>query len=553
MIPKRRRVLLSYLGMKLDALTSKWRPTVELCRNAELAVDELVLIYNASSKKAETLATPTLAEARAAAGERDCTLKTRLVLFNLQDAWDPQEVTKALVPRILQLKGLDPVKTDLFVSVTTGTHPIQAALSLLVRSRQLPGQLIIYVAPDDPTLEEPVVEGRGRVVRIPSHLDDVAIPAFSRPEAGGTGWVFTSKNRALRSKELELEKVAQNSVEPILLLGSSGTGKTLLAEQIYKLKRKAGTAKGNFMPVNCATLRGPLLASTLFGHKKGAATDLTTDRVGALKHADNGVLFLDEIGELPIETQAQLLKALEEKAFYRVGDDEPTKSEFQLVAATNRSLATAVANGEFRVDLYARIEQWQFRLPELADRREDIRHFLTMELEHCGEPVVFEKAAKATYLSFAKAKSSRWPGNLRELRKSVHRLVTFARIGAQGRPQDRAAKPVITESIVAEELKRLTRDWAEMQGRATEHATAGGTPTAGFLPPKLAALNRYQTGGMLEFVRVCRSAGFPAEAGRILFGSLGNPTDRVTKVLKKHGLTWDEVREGVGQDPDDGV
>jgi sigma54-dependent transcription regulator len=142
--------------------------------------------------------------------------------------------------------------------------------------------------------------------------------------------------------------------------------KSQLARRIFELKRLKHQVSGAFVEVNCATLKGDSAMSALFGHKRGAFTGAAADRSGLLRTADKGVLFLDEIGELGLDEQAMILRAIEEKRFLPVGADKEASSEFQLLAGTNRDLGTAVSSGEFREDLFARLNLWTFELPRCA-------------------------------------------------------------------------------------------------------------------------------------------------------------------------------------------
>ena len=169
-----------------------------------------------------------------------------------------------------------------------------------------------------------------------------------------------------------IEQVTLATKAPILLSGPTGAGKTQLAKRIYQLRRQREQVSGELVEVNCATIRGEQTMSTLFGHVKGAFTGAITSRAGLLKAADGGVLFLDEIGELGMDEQAMLLRAIEEKTFTPVGSDKPSRSDFQLIAGTNRDLSGEVAKGRFREDLLARINLWSFQLPGLSQRRDDI-------------------------------------------------------------------------------------------------------------------------------------------------------------------------------------
>lgn len=204
---------------------------------------------------------------------------------------------------------------------------------------------------------------------------------------------------------------------------------------------------GEFVEVNCATIRGESAMSALFGHVKGAFTGAATDRAGLLRKADKGLIFLDEIGELGLDEQAMLLKAIEEKRFFPFGSDKEVTSDFQLIAGTNRDLRNDVKAGRFREDLFARINLWTFFLPSLIERSEDIEPNLDYELVRFAQEntatVRFNKEAKEKYLSFATSPTAVWSGNFRELSASVTRMATLADGGR------------ITISVVDEEILRL--------------------------------------------------------------------------------------------------
>ena len=166
--------------------------------------------------------------------------------------------------------------------------------------------------------------------------------------------------------------MATSSRDPILLTGPTGSGKSQLAARIFALKQARQRVEGEFVEVNCATIRGDGAMSTLFGNK--GASPAHRRAPGVLRKAHRGVLFLDEIGELGFEEQAMLLRAVEHGSFYPLGSDREVKSEFQLIAGTNRDLPAEVDAGGFREDLLARINVWTFRLPSLRERHEDTTH-----------------------------------------------------------------------------------------------------------------------------------------------------------------------------------
>jgi transcriptional regulatory protein RtcR len=325
-----------------------------------------------------------------------------------------------------------------------------------------------------------------------------------------------------------IERVAVRSRAPLLLCGPTGAGKSLLARRIYELKKSRHQLAGEFVDVNCATLRGEGAISTLFGHVKGAFTGAQTDRAGLLRKANGGVVFLDEIGELGLDEQAMLLKAVEEKRFLPLGADKETESDFQLIAGTNRDLETEVRAGRFREDLLARINLWVFELPALRERREDIEPNIDYELDRHAEAqghiVRFNAEARRAYLDFATAAAASWNGNFRELSASIARMATFAEGGR------------ITQDVAREEIGRLRSGW---KPRSATGALAALLPKA-----DLDEFDRLQ---LEAVITVCRESSTLAEAGRRLFAvsrhkrSVLNDSDRLKKYLQRFGLDWSTV------------
>lgn len=196
---------------------------------------------------------------------------------------------------------------------------------------------------------------------------------------------IATRNAAFNRLIENIERVVIRSREPVLLTGPTGAGKSQLARRIYTLKRERQRVNGKLVEVNCATLRGDGAMRALFGHTKGAFTGATHERAGLLREANGGVLFLDEVGELGLDEQAMLLRAIEQKTFLPVGSDKPVHSDFQLLTGKNRNLVELVATGAFREDLLTRIHLWTFALPGLTERREDLEPNLDYELERWDE------------------------------------------------------------------------------------------------------------------------------------------------------------------------
>jgi DNA-binding NtrC family response regulator len=228
-----------------------------------------------------------------------------------------------------------------------------------------------------------------------------------------------------RSGEMEklyriLSKVAQTS-HPVLILGESGTGKELVARSIHV---NGPNAAKPFLPVDCGSLVPTLIESELFGYVKGAFTGANRAKDGLLASADGGTVFLDEIGELPLDLQAKLLRALQEKEIRPVGATHRVPIHVRILAATNRDLAAMVEQGRFRKDLYYRLNVVSLRIPPLRDRREDIpllvAHFLERMKKNGGQTRVLSDDALRTMTEYA------WPGNVRELENSVERACALS-------------------------------------------------------------------------------------------------------------------------------
>jgi sigma-54 specific flagellar transcriptional regulator A len=203
----------------------------------------------------------------------------------------------------------------------------------------------------------------------------------------------------------------------VLIQGESGCGKELVARRIHELSARGD---GPFVPVNCGAIPRELLESELFGHERGAFTGALTTRIGRFELADGGTLFLDEIGDMSLEMQVKLLRVLQERTFERVGGAEQRKANVRILAATHRDLESRVAEGEFREDLFFRLNVFPIRVPPLRERADDLP-FLIDDLirrgEAAGRPsITFSDTAMACL------KAYRWPGNVRELQNLVERL-----------------------------------------------------------------------------------------------------------------------------------
>jgi len=207
----------------------------------------------------------------------------------------------------------------------------------------------------------------------------------------------------------------------VLLCGETGTGKGVIAHWIHDHSSRKDRA---FMDINCSGLKGELLKSELFGHIRGSFTGAVDNRPGLIEEADGGTLFLDEIGDMDIDVQCLLLKAIEEKTYRRVGENKLRSSDFRLICATNRDLREAMKNGAFRPDLYYRINTITVSLPPLKERGEDIAGLLRYTLAKMDYRLPLPEDVVSALTRYP------WPGNIRELRNAVERALVFA----QGKP-----------------------------------------------------------------------------------------------------------------------
>lgn len=233
---------------------------------------------------------------------------------------------------------------------------------------------------------------------------------------------FESKNAKVQQL-FEMAKRVAASQSTVLVTGESGTGKSVLAKWIHKHSSRSHQP---FVDVNCATLSENLLESELFGHVKGSFTGAVRDKVGRLKVADGGTVFLDEIGDISLQLQTKLLRFLQDRQFEPVGSTKTETVDVRIVAATNRNLDTAVRSGAFREDLFYRLNVIEFKMPSLRERTEDIASLAELLIRRsCTEtsraPLRFSPEVMSIFSTY------RWPGNIRELKNTIERAVVLAR------------------------------------------------------------------------------------------------------------------------------
>jgi transcriptional regulatory protein RtcR len=537
---RRRLTVIGFLGSTLDqgkrgpARWERWRPTVSLCQHEDLLVDRLVLMHGS---RYEGLAKAIAADVTQVSPET----AVQLEVMEIADPWDLEETYGALRD-FARRYPFDPMREDYLAHITTGTHIAQISLFLLVESRHIPGRLIQTSPPPTP---DGNASGSYTIIDLDLSRYDSIARRFQKERTEGLSFLkagIETKNPAYNRLIERVEQVAIASRDPVLLCGPTGSGKSQLARRIYELKKTRRQVGGELVEVNCATLRGDAAMSTLFGHVRGAYTGAAEARGGMLRKADKGVLFLDEIGELGLDEQAMLLRAIEDKTFFPVGSDKEVQSDFQLIAGTNRDLADRVASGRFREDLLARINLWTFFLPGLRDRPEDIEPNLEFELERLGDDLkqrlTMSREARDRYLNFARSAEARWSGNFRDFGASLRRMATLCDGGR------------ISVSEVDDEIERLRDHWRGEREAAREVPESDGILDRLLDRPRLSALDRFDRIQLEEVVRVCRTARSLSEAGRLLFAAsrtaraTTNDADRLRKYLAKYGLTLQAIQTG---------
>jgi len=236
------------------------------------------------------------------------------------------------------------------------------------------------------------------------------------------GWTLLGISDAMKDIYRKIMMVSQSNESTVLILGESGTGKELVARAVFE---NSHHPNGKFVDVNCAALSESLLEAELFGHEKGSFTGALETRKGLFGAANGGVIFLDEIGEMPLKLQAKLLRVLEEKKFKRVGGVENIEVNCRVIASTNRNLWQMVQKDEFRRDLFYRLDVFSIHIPPLRERRADIPVLASYFLKH------FAKSCSKRLTGFSPAALQRlteydWPGNVRELRNVIERAVILS-------------------------------------------------------------------------------------------------------------------------------
>lgn len=527
-------VAIGILGTQLDRRGKgekrwdKWRPTVSMCQHDDMVIDRLELLFDNHSQKLATEVTEDIQR-----------ISPETVVnhhrINFTDPWDFESVYSELLDFAHEY-NFQPEHENYLIHITTGTHVAQICLYLLTEARYLPGQLL-QTSPARKNSNRP---GQYQIIDLDLSKYDQIASRFGKEHQEGISYLkggIETRNEQFNRTIVQLEQVSIRSQEPMLLTGPTGAGKSQLAERVYNLKKQRGMIDGKLVVVNCATLRGENAMSTLFGHKKGSFTGATGDRPGLLMEANKGLLFLDEIGELGLDEQSMLLRAIEEKKFMPFGSDKEVSSEFQLIAGTNRDLLQMVRDGKFREDLLARINLWTYRLPSLRERIEDFEPNLEYELKNfankAGTLISFNKDARDKYIQYSKSAEALWSANFRDLNASITRMATLADGGR------------ITLSEVEDELDRLGQRWQKGGSKERSPDQLINRLLGESAASKLDLYDQIRLAGIIE---VCLASPSLAEAGRKLFGvsrtqrKSRNDSHRVKQLLAGFGVDFEQIK-----------
>ncbi len=392
--------------------------------------------------------------------------------------------SRAEAERILADHGIDLLLLDLRL-------PDGSGLDVLARARELDPQAPVVVMtafPDVRTAVRAMREGARDYIVKPFELEELHLTLEREVEARG----LRRAVHRLEREKLERDEITEilgespaieavresvrrvaGTDSPVLILGATGTGKELVADSIHRLSARRAAP---LVKVNCSAFVGNLLESELFGHEKGAFTDAREARPGLFEVASGGTIFLDEVGEMQPALQAKLLRAVEGHPFHRVGGHRAIRCDLRVVAATNRDLEVAIRRGEFREDLYYRLNVYRIEVPPLADRGTDVallaRFFLARSANALRKgPLELAPEAEDLLTSYG------WPGNARELRNAMERAAIVCDSGRVG------IEHLPSEIQVAAFLRRAASgnvdglpSLAEMERRYIEHVleTTGG-------------------------------------------------------------------------------
>ena len=344
----------------------------------------------------------------------------------LSDPTNYEEILFGLKTHLEEIQNKE-VKAEFFIAVASGTPQMHASWLLLSASGVIPARIIHirplkFVTKDHPIISEidlnfvDFPEVRLRTPSVRQIEEAEANPNVVLQELGIVG------DHPSMQKVFEIGALLAPSTVPILIQGETGTGKELIAKYIHQM---SGRVDKPFIPVNCAAIPTELAESVLFGHKQGAFTGAIRDQIGKFDSANNGSLFLDELGELSLVAQSKLLRVLQDGIIEPLGSSKSHKVNVRIICATNRSLKKLINRGEFREDLYYRLNVGELKLPSLRERRSDIPKLALHILDKIN--LSLRNSRRFSTKALARLQSHEWHGNVRDLENVIERSVRLSR------------------------------------------------------------------------------------------------------------------------------
>jgi len=345
--------------------------------------------------------------------------------INLDDPTDYSAILKELRHEWEQIRE-ENTDASFFISVASGTPQMHACWVLLVASGEIPARILHVRPPRFVTTERPVISE----IDLTSQAFPVVRPNIcsldipDKPLDVDTALrqlSIVGDHPAFRTA-LEMSAMLAPSNVPVLITGETGTGKEVIAKFTHYL---SGRAKESFVPINCAAIPENLVESLLFGHKKGSFTGAVSDQKGKFDEANGGTLFLDELAELPLAIQAKLLRVLQDGLIEPLGDKKPHKVDVRIIAATNKDVHKAIKKGQFREDLYYRLNVGEIHLPSLRERRGDIPKIALSVLDRINSTI--KKPKRFAPEALTRLQKQAWPGNIRDLQNVIERSIRLAK------------------------------------------------------------------------------------------------------------------------------
>jgi DNA-binding NtrC family response regulator len=373
----------------------------------------------------------------------------------------------SIVPILKRLETIHNLQA-IFLDILFGddNQPLGLKILEVIRTKYptLPIFILTNINDDYNILENCMELGANEyLLKMPTHDEiESMLNLYLRPNSLQRDYGIWGNSDQIRKVRALISRIATRSIHSVLIIGESGTGKELVARSIY---RQSFRKTGRFIDKNCANEKSDLLDDDLFGHEKGAFTGADKQHIGRFERANGGILFLDEIGSMPLELQGKLLRVLETKEFQRIGGKENIYSDFQLICATNENPEKLLAENRLREDLYYRISKIQITLPTLRERKEDIpilaELFLNRFIYDTGGAYparYFDKECLDNLMLY------KWPGNIRELRNVIERAVIYSKdviINNSCLPSELTNSPVDQKNEKTSQmiLSEMEKDW----------------------------------------------------------------------------------------------